>query len=147
MQKTKRNKKKVNLREFTQTYTSEVKDKFGGVAKTQFKGFMNFLSQNSILALALGVIIGSATKDVVNQLVSGIITPIITIILSLFAQNLDLKSLNTEIRGVPVQFGDFLNSLLSMILIMLILYIVFGVLFRKQEALGIKEKANDKETK
>lgn len=143
MNKTKNKKKNSRIKEITQTYTSQVKYRFTGAAQSHSKGFINFLSQNSILALALGVIIGSATKDVVNQLVSGIITPLITIIISLFSKDLSFKSLNTEIRGIPISFGDFLNSLLSMILIMLILYIVFGVLFKRQQALGIKEKKEE----
>jgi large conductance mechanosensitive channel len=126
----------------TITY-KEVGSKFKGSVNSRFQGFLTFLGQNAILTLALGVIIGSATKDVVNQLVSGIITPFITIFISLFSKNVDFKSLNTTINGVPVYFGDFLNSLLSMVIIMLILYITFGIIFKRNESLGIKEETKE----
>lgn len=145
MKKSRKNEKRINIERIKIIKEFDAKavgSKLTGSAQTQMKGFLDFLGQNSILALALGVIIGSATKDVVNQLVAGILTPLITVIISLFSKDLTFNSLNITVRGVPILLGDFLNAVLTMVLIMLILYIVFGVIFKKQEALGIKEKEN-----
>lgn len=102
------------------------------------KGFVDFLKKNSVVTLALGVVIGQATKDVVNKLVDGIITPGIQILLP----KMEIQDLVVEVDGAEFRIGEFIDSLIQMTIIMLIIYIVFGLLFKNPTV--IKKKKSKK---
>ncbi len=101
------------------------------------KGFIEFLSQQTIMTLALGVIIGQATRDTVNALVSGILTPAIQLLIP----NVKLQNLVINVGNAKFMIGTFLNALIEMLLILLILYFVFVVILKRGEFIGAK-KAN-----
>lgn len=87
--------------------------------------------------MAVGVIIGQTTKDTVNILVSGIITPGLQLLLpSTQLQDLVIKTGNAEFR-----VGTFLNSFIELILIMLLIYITFGIVLKRKDLLKAKPRA------
>lgn len=101
------------------------------------KGFWNFLNKYSVVSLAIGVIIGQTTKDTVNSLVSGIITPLIQILLP----KTEIQDLVIKVNNAEFRIGEFLDSLLEMIIIMGIIYLVFGLIFKNTKVVGKKKKA------
>lgn len=103
--------------------------------KKGFNGFLNFMNKQSIVALAIGVIIGQSTKDAVNVLVSGIITPAI----QLLTPNAQLQDLVVKVGKAEFQVGLFLNTLIEMFIIMLILYITFGIVLKRKDLLETKK--------
>jgi len=111
--------------------------------KQPVEGFMKFMNRYSILSLAIGVIIGQTTKDTVNKLVSGIITPGIQLLLpSTQLQDLVIKTGNAEF-----QIGEFLNSIIELIIVMLLIYITFGIILKRKDLLETKPRTLPKAKK
>jgi large conductance mechanosensitive channel protein len=104
--------------------------------KKPAKGFWEFLNRYSVISLAIGIIIGQTTKDAVNILVSGIITPAIQLLMP----KTEIQDLVVNVRGAEFMVGAFLNSLLEMIIIMGIIYLVFGIIFKNSKVVKKKKK-------
>jgi large conductance mechanosensitive channel len=109
-----------------------------------YNGFKTFLAQHSIVPLALGIIIGQTTKDVVNALVEGLITPLLTLLLSPIMTEDALQNFEFVVGNSHFQVGRFVSSFIEMLIIMLIIYITVGVLLKNMNVIGIKTE--EKET-
>ena len=81
-------------------------------------GFKKFLLRGNVVDLAVGVVIGAAFGAVVTALTKGIITPLIGLILG----TPDLSALNVQVGGQTFLVGDFVNALISFVLIALVVY-------------------------
>jgi large conductance mechanosensitive channel len=79
-----------------------------------FKGFRDFVLRGNILDLAVAVVIGAAFGAVVTSLVEDVITPLIGAI----GGNPDFSSLTLG----PVLIGNFINALLSFLILAVIIY-------------------------
>jgi large conductance mechanosensitive channel len=104
--------------------------------KKPFDGFIEFLAEYSIIGMAIGIIIGTTTKDTVDALVEGLITPTI----QLFLPNPDLQNLVITTGKAEFNIGLFIDAFLQMIIVMALLYIVLGVLFRRKDLISKKSK-------
>lgn len=78
-----------------------------------FKDFTQFLLRGNVVDLAVGVVIGGAFGTVVTALVKDFLTPFIGAI----ARVPDFSRFVFEIHGASFMVGDFLNTLISFILI------------------------------
>lgn len=81
-------------------------------------GFKKFLLRGNVVDLAVGVVIGAAFSSVVQALVRDIITPII----GAFGGVTDFSSWAVTIGSSTLLIGDFLNALISFLLIALVVY-------------------------
>lgn len=104
--------------------------------KKPVKGFWDFLNRYSVISLAIGVIIAQATKDAVNIFVSGIVTPT----LQLLMPKTEIQGLVVTVNGAEFKIGLFINSILEMIIIMALIYLVFGLLFKNSKV--VKKSKN-----
>lgn len=86
--------------------------------------------------MALGIIIGQTTKDTVNAMVEGVITPAIQLLLP----NTELQDLVVTVRNADFQVGLFLNAVIEMLIIMAILYFVIGILMKRVDLLEKSKK-------
>jgi large conductance mechanosensitive channel len=77
------------------------------------KEFREFILRGNVVDLAVAVVIGTAFTAVVNALVKDLITPIIA---ALFGQPL-FTGLAFTINGSRFSYGDFLNALLTFVLV------------------------------
>src|SRR5438105_6268788 len=77
------------------------------------KGFQQFLLRGNVLDLAVAVVIGGAFGAVVNALVKDLLTPVIAAIVG----KPDFSAMVYEVNGSKFLIGDFMNALLSFILI------------------------------
>ncbi|MBD3329854.1 hypothetical protein GF357_05165 [Candidatus Dojkabacteria bacterium] len=130
--------------------TEQIDKKIQDELNNKVKGFTDFLGKYSIITLAIGTVIGQATKDVVNKLVTGVITPIITFLFSSAIPQNNLNEFIINLNGTEIKIGEFINSVVEMIFIMLIIYFVVGVVFKKEDLLnkkGKKSKAKKKTSK
>lgn len=78
-----------------------------------FKGFRDFILRGNVLDLAVAVVIGGAFGTIVNSLVKDLITPLISAII----QKPDFSSLVLNLNGAHITYGNFLNALISFLLI------------------------------
>jgi large conductance mechanosensitive channel len=77
------------------------------------KGFRDFILRGNVVDLAVAVVIGAAFGAIVTALVADIITPLIAAIV----QKPDFSYLILNINGGKIKYGDFLNALISFLLI------------------------------
>ena len=82
------------------------------------KGFKQFLMRGNVVDLAVAVVIGAAFGAVVTALVKDLITPIIAALVG----KPDFSALSFEINGSKFLIGDFLNALVSFVLIAAAIY-------------------------
>src|SRR5689334_12328394 len=82
------------------------------------KGFKQFLLRGNVVDLAVGVVIGAAFGSVVNSMVKGLLTPFIAAIV----KQPDFSSISFTIRGSKFLFGDFVNSVVSFVIIAAAVY-------------------------
>ena len=88
-----------------------------------FSDFRNFVMRGNVLDLAVAVIIGAAFNNVVNSLVTGIITPAIL--------NPALRAANiTDISQLTyhgILYGSFLSSCISFFIIATVLFLLVKI--------------------
>ncbi len=82
------------------------------------KEFKKFILRGNVMDLAIGVVIGAAFNSVVQALVKDILTPLIA---AIYKQP-DFSSLSVTIRGSQFFYGDFINALISFIIVALAVY-------------------------
>jgi large conductance mechanosensitive channel len=77
------------------------------------KGFRDFVLRGNVLDLAVAVVIGAAFGAIVNSLVKDLITPLIAAIV----KKPDFSYLVLNLNGAHITYGNFLNALISFLLI------------------------------
>jgi large conductance mechanosensitive channel len=82
------------------------------------KGFQQFILRGNVLDLAVAVVMGAAFGGVVNALVKDLLTPLIAAIVS----QPDFSAIAFEVNGSKFLIGDFINALVSFILIAAAVY-------------------------
>lgn len=82
------------------------------------KGFKQFVLRGNVVDLAVGVVMGVAFGSIINSLVKDLITPFIAAIF----KAPDLSTLSFTINSSKFLYGDFLNSLISFIIISATVY-------------------------
>ena len=82
------------------------------------KGFKQFILRGNVVDLSVGVVIGAAFSAVVTSLVANILTPII----GAMVKTPDFSSLMFTINGSKFMYGNFLNSLISFIIVAATIY-------------------------
>ena len=95
--------------------------------------------RGNVLDLAVGVIIGSAFTSIVDSLVDDIFTPAIGVLTG----GIDFSSLSIGIDGAQIMVGNFINSVVSFIIIAFSVFILVKTL----NALAKKKEETPKETK
>lgn len=90
-------------------------------------GFKTFIMRGNVVDLAIGVVIGAAFGGVVTSLVEDVITPIIA---AIFKQP-DFSTIAITINGSSIMLGNFINSLLSFVIVAAAIYYLVVVPLNK----------------
>jgi large conductance mechanosensitive channel len=77
------------------------------------KGFRQFMMRGNVIDLAVAVVIGGAFGTVVAALVKDLLTPLIAAIVG----TPDFSAISFEVNGSKFLIGDFVNALVSFLLI------------------------------
>jgi large conductance mechanosensitive channel len=93
--------------------------------------------------LAVGVVIGAAFNAVVQALVENFLTPII----SLVGGGNKISSLYFMIGKVQINYGDFLNTFISFVIVAFVVYFFVVVPMNKLQQLAQSGKSIDPTTK
>lgn len=75
--------------------------------------FKSFLLRGNVVDLAVGVVVGAAFGTVVSALVKDFLTPLIAAV----AKVPDFSSFAFTINGSVFMYGDFLNAIISFLLV------------------------------
>ena len=82
------------------------------------KGFKQFLLRGNVVDLAVAVVLGAAFGAVVTSFVANILTPLIAAI----AGKPNFSAWAVSLNGTPILYGNFLNALVSFVLIAAAVY-------------------------
>jgi large conductance mechanosensitive channel len=109
------------------------------------KGFRDFLLKNSVLALAIGFIMGAATGKVVSSLVADIIMPVISLTLPGGEWRTAKWVLDTKVAAdgkpmvIAISYGTFFGSVVDFIVIALVIYLITKALIKEAPAAPSKK--------
>jgi len=122
--------------------------------KKFMKDFKNFATKGDILTLAIGIMIGTAFKDLIDSLVKDIISPPIGFLTSgldfsdlffvLGRTQYDTLEQAREAGAIAITYGNFINTIISFLITALVLFLFVNQakkLFVKEEK---KVKRNTK---
>ena len=85
------------------------------------KGFRDFILRGNVMDLAVAVVIGAAFTAIVNALVADLVNPLIAAIV----HKPDFSYLILDVHGGKIKYGDFLNAVISFLLIAATVYFFF----------------------
>lgn len=114
------------------------------VAPHWLQGFIDFVREQNVVSVAIGLIFGLAAKSLVDSIVNNLINPIIGVILG--SNNLDNKYFCLKtVNGVctsKLGWGAVVSQIINFILILAVVY--FTVKILKLDRLDKKsDKKND----
>ena len=115
------------------------------------KEFKEFLMRGSVLDLAIGVVMGSAFTAIVNKVVEGLITPLISLV---FVTFMDTKSaddafegLVVPINGVKFDFGAVISAIVTFIITAFVLFMIVKLVNRLKEVSTSQKVEEEEEAK
>lgn len=92
-------------------------------------GFFDFVREQGVVGLAVGFVLGGASKDVVNSLIENIVDPVLGLVLG---STQGLEGAIFVLAGAEIKYGAFLSTLLDfMVIAGVVYYIVKGFGFEK----------------
>ena len=99
--------------------------------KDMLKEFREFAMKGNMLDLAIGLVLGVAFGAVISSLVADIFTPIIGMVTG----GVDFKDRASEIMGVNLKWGMFVQALINFLMVAFVLFMVVKAVnrFRKEE--------------
>jgi len=100
------------------------------------KGFRNFLMRGNLIDLAVAVVIGVAFNAVVEAVVKDLITPLIAAV----GGQPSFGGLKVSIGKTAVPYGQFLNALISFIVIAAVVYFMIVAPVGKLISLTTRKK-------
>ena len=119
-----------------------------------FSEFKKFIARGNVVDMAVGVVVGAAFTAIVNQLVQGIINPLIG---KLFGDiNLsDLKVVLTEAvmdaegvvtkPEVAIMYGAFIQAIINFLLVAFSVFLIVRTINKAKDAMKKKEIEEKKE--
>jgi large conductance mechanosensitive channel len=84
-----------------------------------FRGFREFVVRGNVIDLAVAVVIGAAFGAVIAAFVKDLITPLIAAIIG----KPDFSALGVTINGSRLLIGDFLNAVISFVMVAAAVYV------------------------
>jgi large conductance mechanosensitive channel len=82
------------------------------------KGFKQFLLRGNVVDMAVGVVVGAAFGTVVNSMVKDLLTPFLAAVV----RKPDFSAFSFEIHGGKFLYGDFINNIISFLIIAAAVY-------------------------
>jgi large conductance mechanosensitive channel len=79
--------------------------------------FKAFILRGNVVDLAVGIVIGAAFSGIVTAFVKDIMTPLIGL-----PGKLDLSRYHYIVRNSDFQFGDFLNAVISFLIVAAVIF-------------------------
>jgi large conductance mechanosensitive channel len=107
------------------------------------KDFKKFILRGNVVDLAVAVLIGAAFNSVVSSFVKDIMTPIITIFTG---KRTDFSNLYFTIHGSSFMYGNFINSVISFLIIAVVVFFFVVQPINKLVAISNRSKASEEPT-
>ena len=126
----------------------------GKQVKKVINDFKDFAFKDALLATAVGIMLGAALKDLINSLIDNILMPPIAYVTSGidFSQlfiTIGLEKFETieqaqEAGALVLTYGQFINSLISFLILSLVLFFLIKFAERSFKKKEIKKEKTTK---
>jgi large conductance mechanosensitive channel len=107
------------------------------------QGFKQFLLRGNVVDMAVGIVVGAAFGTVVVSFVKDLLTPLIAAIVS----QPDFSAIKFELNGTKFLIGDFVNSVVSFVIIAAAVYFAVVLPINALVARARKQPPADPTTK
>src|SRR5580692_12228070 len=97
-------------------------------------GFKQFVLRGNVVDMAVGVVVGGAIAAVVAALTKDLLTPLIAALVG----KPDFSAIRFTVNGSVFAFGDFINAIVSFVLVALAVYFFVVVPMNALTAEGSK---------
>ena len=104
--------------------------------------FKTFIARGNVMDMAVGVVVGSAFTAIVNQLVLGIINPLIGKLfgnVNLADYKVVLTEATEETAEVAIMYGSFIQAIINFLLVAFSVFCVVRVINKLKDQLNKKE--------
>ena len=101
--------------------------------KKFLREFKEFAMKGNVLDMAVGVVIGTAFKAIVDSLVDDLLSPILG-----KAANQDLSKFVLSVGGVDIKYGSFLSAVINFIIMAFVIFLLVKVVSKVRD-FGKKE--------
>ena len=112
--------------------------------------FKTFIARGNVVDMAVGVVIGSAFTAIVNELVQGIINPLIGKLVG----NINLSDLKIVLAAATedtpesaILYGSFIQSIINFLIVAFSVFFIIRTMNKIKDGLKKKEEAEKKEEK
>lgn len=114
--------------------------------KNMLKEFKEFMMKGDVLDLAVGIVIGGAFTAIVKNVVDGLITPLVGLVVSLITGTKDLEGALsvldwTPVKGVTFQFSLVISAIITFIITGFVLFMIVKAANKAKAARKKKEEA------
>ena len=110
------------------------------------KDFKNFATKGDVLTMAIGIMLGTAFKDLIDSLVNDVISPPIafltsgidfsTMFFTIGRERYETIEQAKEAGAIVITYGNFINTFISFLITAIVLFIFFNQMkkiFNKKE--------------
>ena len=105
------------------------------------KDFKNFILRGNVVDLAVAVVVGGAFGVIVSSLTKDLITPLIAAV----GGKPDFSSLYFTVNGSKFMYGDFINAIISFLIIALVVFFLVVQPVNKLVALSKRGQESEPE--
>ena len=104
--------------------------------ESYFDRLLDFLKEYAVVGVAIGVIIGQASKDFVEITVNGVIMPLFNLLIP----GQELNSLTIQIGSAQLDIGAALGSFLTLLIIISFVYFIVNRIVKRDKRREMREK-------
>ncbi len=117
--------KKAEAREKAKQLNKAALEKFKGGSS----GFKDFIKEQNVVGLAVGLILGTAAKGLIDSLINDVLMPPLGLMLG-STKGLSGWTIPLGDTGAVIGIGQFLSILIDFLVLALVIYIVIKILKR-----------------
>lgn len=106
--------------------------------------FKKFITRGNVIDMAVGIIIGTAFKEIINSLVKEIIMPLIGLFLggiSFVDLKIVIAEATEQTTEVAVMYGIFIQRIIDFLIIAFVVFMMVRTINRIRERIEARKKA------
>jgi len=106
--------------------------------------FKKFITRGNVIDMAVGIIIGTAFKEIINSLVKEILMPLIGLFLggiSFVDLKIVIAEATEQTTEVAVMYGIFIQRIIDFLIIAFIVFMMVRTINRIRERIEARKKA------
>nr|WP_321308355.1 large-conductance mechanosensitive channel protein MscL [uncultured Sphaerochaeta sp.] len=106
--------------------------------------FKKFITRGNVIDMAVGIIIGTAFKEIINSLVKEIIMPLIGLFLggvSFADLKIVIAEATEQTTEVAIMYGNFIQRVIDFLIIAFIVFMMVRTINRIRERIEERKKA------